>query len=263
METREAEAAARMLIEARERRRPVAAWPESSRPRSFPDAYAVQAAFARLRGPKVVGYKVGCASEQSQKLAGSPGPILGRLFAPDCRSSPAVLPADDFFLVGVEAEFGFVIGEPPALGGAPCSRAQAAAAVAAVLPMVEICDTRLADWRTAGIEQITADNAFNGGLVLGRAEPDWGGLDLATHEAALYVDDELRGRGPGALVLGHPLDSLAWLATELAHLGVGFAPGDMIAAGTCTGLHFVQPGARVRAEFGALGRVEFEVRAAG
>lgn len=263
MEPRGVEAAARMLIEARERRRRVETWPEATRPRSFADAYAVQAAFARLWGPKVVGYKVGCASEQSQKLAGSPGPILGRLFASDCRPSPALLAADGFFLVGVEAEFGFVIGEPPALGGAPCSRAQAAASVAAVLPMVEICDTRLADWRKAGIEQIVADNAFNGGLVLGRAEPDWRGLDLARHEAALYVDDALRGRGPGALVLGHPLDSLAWLATELARLGLGFAPGDMIAAGTCTGLHFVSPGARVRAEFGALGQVEFEVGAAG
>lgn len=262
METREAEAAARMLVEARERRRAVGAWPEATRPRSFADAYEIQAAFARLWGRKVVGYKVGCASEQSQRLAGSPGPILGRLFGPDCRRSPAELRPGDFFQVGVEAEFGFAIGEPPALRDAPYSRAQAADAVAAVLPMVEICDTRLADWRRAGIEQITADNAFNGGLVLGRPEPDWRGLDLATHEAALYVDGELRGRGAGALVLGHPLDSLAWLASELARLGVALARGDVIAAGTCTGLHFVPPGARVRAEFGALGEVAFGVGAA-
>lgn len=260
MDPRDAEAAARMLIEARERRRPIDVWPAATRPRGFADAYAIQEAFTRVWGRKVVGYKVGCASEQSQRLARSPGPILGRLYASDVRRAPAELRLSDYFTVGVEAEFGFVIGAPPEPSAAPFTRAQVAAAVDAVLPLVEICDTRLANWRDSGIERITADNAFNGGVVLGRPEPDWRRLDLAAHEASLFVDEELRGRGPGALVLGHPLDSLAWLASELARLGVALAEGDIVAAGTCTGLHFVQPGARVRAEFGALGEVAFTLR---
>jgi 2-keto-4-pentenoate hydratase len=35
--------------------------------------------------------------------------------------------------------------------------------------------------------------------------------------------------------------------------------GDIVASGTCTGLHFAAPGADVVADFGVLGRVEMRV----
>ena len=47
--------------------------------------------------------------------------------------------------------------------------------------------------------------------------------------------------------MGHPLDSLAWLASNLAARGHGLKPGDLVAAGTCTGLHLLRPPSRVLA----------------
>ena len=104
-----------------------------------------------------------------------------------------------------------------------------------------------------------ADNGFQGGLVTGPAAPLTPPLDLAAHEVTLVIDGVECGRGTGELVLGHPLDSLAWLAGELARRGLGLRAGDIVAAGACTGLHFVKAGAHVVADFGRLGRVEMHV----
>ena len=130
------------------------------------------------------------------------------------------------------------------------------AAVDAVVPLIEICDTRLSEWRTRRIEEITADNAFNGGVVVGTAFEEWRNLDLASHLVTLSVDGDRKGEGTGALVLGHPLIALTWLANEMSRRGDGLRAGELVAAGTCTGLHFVQAGSTVVADFGTvLGQV--------
>jgi 2-oxo-hept-3-ene-1,7-dioate hydratase len=223
---------------------------------SFDDAYAVQAAFRELWDDAVVGHKVGCSSEQSQRLVNSPGPIAGSLFRDALWQEPARIPAARFFVAGVEAEFGFRLGADLPARSTPYAREEVGAAVDAVVPLIEICDTRLSDWRTRRIEEITADNAFNGGVVVGKPVEGWRSLDLATHRVTLSIDGELRGEGTGALVLGHPLIALTWLANDLSRRGSGLRAGDLVAAGTCTGLHFVSAGSTVVADFGAaLGKV--------
>jgi len=225
--------------------------------RTFDDAYAVQAAFRPLWDDAVIGRKVGCSSEQSQRLVNSPGPIAGVLFRDALWQQPATIPAAHFFVVGVEAEFGFRLGGDLPARSAPYQREEVSAAVDAVVPLIEICDTRLSEWRTRRIEEITADNAFNGGVVVGAAFEAWRSLDLASHRVALSVDGALKGEGTGALVLGHPLIALTWLANEVSRRGEGLRAGDLVAAGTCTGLHFVSGGSTVEADFGAaLGKVK-------
>jgi 2-keto-4-pentenoate hydratase len=243
------ERAAERLVAARRNRQPTPGLPEVA---SFDDAYAVQAAFRALWGDEVVGHKVGCSSEQSQRLVNSPGPIAGSLFKGSLWQEPAKLDPSRFFVVGVEAEFGFRLGADLPSRAAPYSREEASRAVDAVVPVIEICDTRLADWQARRIEEITADNAFNGGLVAGRPFEVWQQLDLGSHAVTLSIDGAVKGAGTGALVLGHPLLALTWLANELSRRGSGLRAGELIAAGTCTGLHFAAAGSTVVADFGTL-----------
>lgn len=245
--------AARLLVTGRRAHQAVPGLPDV---RTFDDAYAVQAAFRPLWGDAVVGRKVGCSSEQSQRLVNAPGPIAGVLFRDALWQQPVTIPATRFFIVGVEAEFGFRLGRDLPARSTPYEREEVSAAVDAVVPLIEICDTRLSDWRTRRIEEITADNAFNGGVVVGTAFEAWRGLDLGSHRVTLSVDGALKGEGTGALVLGHPLIALTWLANDLSRRGEGLRAGDLVAAGTCTGLHFVSAGSTVEADFGAaLGKV--------
>jgi 2-keto-4-pentenoate hydratase len=245
--------AARLLVAGRRAHKTV---PGLQQVQTFDDAYAVQAAFRPLWGDAIVGRKVGCSSEQSQRLVNSPGPIAGVLFRDALWRQPATIPAGRFFVAGVEAEFGFRLGSDLPARAAPYEREEVSAAVDAVVPLIEICDTRLSEWRTRRIEEITADNAFNGGVVVGTPFEAWRSLDLETHRVTLSVDGALKGEGTGALVLGHPLIALTWLANEMSRRGDGMHAGELVAAGTCTGLHFVSANSTVVADFGAaLGQV--------
>ncbi len=251
--------AADALVAARRARRAVASLPDDSRPRTVDEGYAIQDAVTARGAAPVVGYKVGCASKASQALMKTDAPFAGQMYADRVLGSPATLRRGDYFHVGVEAEFGFRMGRDLPARPAPYTRDEVAAAVAAVLPVIEICDTRFADWKAVGVADIVADNAFHGGLVTGAAFADWRALDLPTHEVVLSIDGAERGRGTGALVLGHPLDSLAWLASDLSRRGQALRRDQIVAAGTCTGLHFITGPARVVAGFGTLGEVNFEV----
>jgi 2-keto-4-pentenoate hydratase len=249
------------IIAARGRRQALKRLPPGGAPLSLDDAYSIQEAFVRECGLPVVGYKIGCASKESQALVGAAGPFAARIFAPTRFDSPAEISARDFFTVGVEAEFAFTMRDALPPRRIPYERAEVARAVASVSPVIELCDTRLENWKAARIEEIIADNGFHGGLVVGAAVNEWESLDLATREVALSIGGVERARGASAGALGHPLDGLVWIANELSRRGYGLGAGDIIATGTWTGLHFVRGEAAVVADFGSLGRVEVRVRA--
>jgi 2-keto-4-pentenoate hydratase len=116
MTNRAAIDAARLLVAGRRAHETVPGLPDV---RTFDDAYAVQAAFHPLWGDAVVGRKVGCSSEQSQRLVNSPGPIAGVLFREALWQQPTTLSAARFFVVGVEAEFGFRLGRDLPARSAP------------------------------------------------------------------------------------------------------------------------------------------------
>jgi 2-keto-4-pentenoate hydratase len=249
------------IIAARGDRRALRRLPPGGASLSLDDAYSIQEAFVQECKLPVVGYKIGCASKESQALVGASGPFAARIFAPTRFDSPAEISARDFFTVGVEAEFAFTMRAALAPRRTPYERAEVARAVASVSPVIELCDTRLENWKAARIEEIIADNGFHGGLVVGTAVNGWESLDLAAHEVALSIGGAVRARGASAGSLGHPLDGLVWIANELSRRGYGLGGGDIIATGTWTGLHFVRGEAAVVADFGSLGRVELRVRA--
>jgi 2-oxo-3-hexenedioate decarboxylase/2-keto-4-pentenoate hydratase len=249
-------AAARDLDASRRAHRPVAGLEAFRARRSVGNAYRVQALFGELYGSRRVGYKVGAASRPSQAVVGASEPFYGLLFAADVHRSGATLRRSAFFEPGMEGEFAFRLGRD-LLPAASLSLDDVAAAIDAVLPAIEICDHRFRSWKAVTLEEIIADNAFHGALVLGAPVTAWRDVDLAHHEIALSFDGRVVGQGPGALVLGHPLHSVLWLARKLAEQGRHLVAGDLVAAGTCTGLHYAPDVEGVRAALGRLGEVEF------
>ena len=249
----EVEKSASALESALRERRPVA----GLGPHKFTmaDAYAVQEQWVRIGGRKVAGYKIGAASKASQKLVGADEPFLGRLFADTCIVSPAKVGVRDYFAPGIEAEFAFhmAAGLPPR--STPFSAEEVAAAVRSASPIIEICDNRFVDWRKVSVEEIVADNAFHGALVVGPEVTAWRAAGLAQCEARVSIDGTEVGRGTSDPVIGDPLTGLVWVANKLRERDQGLEAGDAIAIGTWTGLHFITRPCHVIADYGALGRV--------
>lgn len=250
----EVEKSALALESALRERRPVAGL--GPHKLTMTDAYAVQEQWVRIGGREIAGYKIGAASKASQKLVGADEPFLGRLFADTCIASPAKVGMRDYFAPGVEAEFAFHMAADLPPRRTPFSVEEVAAAVRSVSPIIEICDNRFANWRAVSVEEIVADNAFHGALVIGPEIPGWRAADLAHCEARISIDGIEVGRGASAPVLGDPLTGLAWVANKLRERNQGLKARDTIAIGTWTGLHFITRPCQVVADYGTLGRVD-------
>ncbi len=251
--------AVELLLAARGDFRRLDRFPEACTPATFDDAYAIQERFAGAFGVPVAGYKIGCTSEEAQKMLGSPGPFAGRVFAPFLLHSPAEISASAFHRIGIEAEFVFTLARDLPPRPAPYGADEVADAVAALHPGIEIVDGRWADWMKVGIHSIVADNGANGGLVIGPGTADWRKLDLPAAPVTLRFDGAVIAQGSGAAVLGNPLNALVWLANDLSRRGFGLKARDAVTTGTTTSIHFAKADTIVEVDFGVLGKAEVRI----
>lgn len=242
------ETIAGLLLTARRERAPLAAgrlgqWPIATRA----EAYAIQERVAAELGP-VGAWKVGAPSPEAE-------PTRAPIPADAIHASPAALPAACFHRIGIEVEIAYRLGRDLPARPDPYSRAEVEAAIEAILPVIEIVDTRLADHEAMGALWKLADNQINGGLVLGAPRAGWHTADPATQPVRLHVNGALVHEGRGGNSAGDPLRLLVWLANACGtHCG-GLRRGQVVTTGTLTGLRFVAPGAEIRAALPGLGEV--------
>jgi len=128
-------------------------------------------------------------------------------------------------------------------------------AIGAVLPAIEIVDSRFQDWTSVGALNLIADSACNAGWVYGEPTLNWREIDYPKHEMHLSVNGDIVRNGTGSAVMGNPLDAFVWLAKELSKNGNGITKGCYITTGVCSEVYLAEPGDRVSADFGSIGSV--------
>lgn len=215
------------------------------------DAYRIQLLNIDKRSAPVVGHKVGLSSAAMQQMMGVDEPDYGHLLADMACTEDEPADAGRYLLPRVEPEVGFLLGDDLP---EDCTEEQALAATEAIVPALELIDSRIADWRIA-LPDTIADNASSAGFVLGRTRLDPRRVDLTALPVLLYRNDEQVGAGTSAAVLGNPLVAVAWLARTVARFGVRLRAGHVVLPGSCTRAVDARPGDVFRAEFGALGTV--------
>ncbi len=247
--------AAAALAAARRRQRRIPGLDDHIELDNLLDAYAIQHRLVQSWGGRSVGWKVGCTNPLAQKQLGVDEPFRGHVLTQAVHESPATLPGNDFFMRVIEPEFAFRLARDlPALE-APYDSHGVAAAVGELIPVIEIVDSAYTDWVSVGAAALIADNGCFGALVLGQAVSDWQDLDLGSHTVRGFLNGDQVVEGTGANVMGHPLNSLAWLANDLASVGLSLAAGEIVSTGVCSGFFTAEPGDSARADFGDLGEV--------
>ena len=240
--------------------RQVSEIPETFRPENLAAGYAVQERVVdrllKKYGGRATGYKVACTNKLAQELLGTDFPFYGRLLSPSVYQSPARVNAQDFSMRLIEAEFSFQLAGDLPREGAPYDRESVAEAVAAILPSIELVDTRYTVWTEVPLPSLISDNGCNSGWVRGDATEAWRHIDLASHEVILRVNGAEKLSGSGAAVLGNPLNSLVWLANTLCEQGKALKAGDLVSTGVCTDIYLAEPGDHIVADFGTLGTAE-------
>jgi 2-keto-4-pentenoate hydratase len=248
--------ASNVLWEHWERGRRMRELPEDVRPRTREDGYAVQALLERRSAFPLYGWKIAATSQAGQQHIAVDGPLAGRLLRERVRSDGGEVPYGANHMRVAEAEFAFRVGADLPPRAAPYAVDEVLAAVAALHPAIEIPDSRYEDFTAVGAAQLIADNACAHYFVLGPAAPDaWRDLDLVEHRVAGSIPGKVDREGKGANVLGDPRVALAWLVNELSGLGLTLTAGAVVTTGTCLTPLPIEPGDRVVADFGRLGRV--------
>jgi len=219
------------------------------------DAYAVQTRNVERKlaeGARVVGRKVGLTSRPMQQVLGVDEPDYGVLFDDMVVEDGDEIPLSRLLQPRVEAELAFVMERD--LAGPGVTTGTALAAVAGVLPSIEVVDSRVADWKIKLVDTV-ADNASCGLLVLGGRMRRVHELDLRLLGVVVRRGGEVIDTGAGAAALGNPIRCVAWLANKLASFGAGLKAGDVVLPGAVHRMVPVQPGDVFRADFAHLGAV--------
>ncbi|MBC7381032.1 MAG: hydratase, partial [Burkholderiaceae bacterium] len=150
-------------------------------PHDAAGAYAVQDAILAALGP-VGGWKVGAKGPEA-------GPACAPLPASGLLTTGASLTGAPWLLRGVELEVAFLLGRDLNPADANMQPRDLALAVDAVLPVIEVVETRLADWATASALPKLADLQSHGALVMGLPSAMApASVDLRTTSARLQFD---------------------------------------------------------------------------
>jgi 2-keto-4-pentenoate hydratase len=224
------------------------------------DAYEIQLINIRQRvaeGARVVGHKVGLSSKAMQQMMGVDEPDYGHLLDEMEVFEDVPVNAARYLYPRVEVEMGFILATD--LPGANCAEEDVLAATEAVVPSIELIDTRIADWKIALCDTI-ADNASSAGFVLGSARVSPADIDVKTIDASLTRNGEVVAEGRSDAVLGNPVTAVAWLSRKVESFGVRLRKGDIVLPGSCTRAIDAHAGDEFVAEFAGLGsvRLSFE-----
>ena len=193
------------------------------------DALIIQSNVARLRekrGEKIIGYKIGCVSKDTQKKMGFTQPACGYLWKSELYSSGIELNKKDYTNPAMEAEFGVILSRDikPEIS----SFNYILESIEGIYSLIEIHNLVFHGNEPYGAE-LLANNAIHAGVVLG-LEKKLPTNKLETDLKLIY-DNEIIDTWVNK---NWPVDMLSevnWLVKEQAKSNNYLKKGDLILTG--------------------------------
>ena len=220
------------------------------------DAYDIQEAVVERLGGRSDAAKLGLTSRAKQEQMHVDEPIYGWFLEGTGLDIGQPLEVDRFIQPQVEPEIAFLTSAP--LSGAGVTSAHVLASTAAVLPAIDILDSRYAGYRFT-LPDVAADNASAASFCVG--DPvGVDGLDLRLTGCVFERNGELIATAAGAAVLEHPAAAVAWFVRKLAERGEVLPAGSLVLAGALTAAIEVHAGDVVRVTLDRIGSVELTCR---
>jgi 2-keto-4-pentenoate hydratase len=229
-------------------------------PATISDAYDIQdkyVALLRRGNGEPAGYKVGLTSATMQAFCRIDHPIGGVVLARRVHRSGARVRRSDFGRLGLEFEIAVRIRSDIPATGTPHTAGTIEPHIDGVCAAIELVDDRAADYTSLDVLSLVADNSWNGGIVLSEFKPTWPDLTRVLGRATR--DRDTIGEGRGGDILGHPFNSVAWLATHLAARGAGLRAGEIVMTGSVMKTVFPEQDAHYRFDLDEIGSVEVQL----
>lgn len=221
------------------------------------DAYQIQSINIKREiseGAKVVGKKIGLTSKAMQEMLGVNEPDYGVILDNMVLNDSGNYNLDNLNLIQpkIEAEIAFVLKKE--IKGPGITITKILQSTEYVLPVLEIIDTRIKDWKIK-IQDTIADNASSAYIVISGKINSIRDNDLRYTPLILKKNGKIQSTGVGANVLGHPAFAVAWLANKLSDYHMSLNAGEIILAGSLIGAVSISKGDCITADFGNFGSV--------
>lgn len=208
----------------------------------------------------VVGFKLGLTNPAIQQRFGIDHPIRGAIFHATLRATSGAEIEARFAAVPVlEADMLMRIG----MGGVEAALNDHAALIRhvdQVIPFIELPDLVYAPDYRPSLGDLLAVNVGARLGVVGKPIAVTPSADfiaaLGRMSVSLHQDGREVSRAPGAAILGHPLNALAWIARDLARDGRPLRAGDVVSLGSFSPPQQVAAGQAWAARYEGLGEAQ-------
>lgn len=218
------------------------------------DAYAIQQDFVKLLPGTIVGYKAALTGAPAQAAMGIDEPVSGVLFDWGAYQADTNISTPRQLLL--ETEFGYRVAQDRDITQ-PVTPENVLDYIASCHPMIELASPNLAS-RTRGIDLVAANSASFGYIEGQGINCSGADLDLDQINVSLARDGETLHEASSGSVMDSQRNAIAWLINQILHLGGEVNAGMLLMSGAIGSPHPGKPG-NYRAEFGALGQIEFAI----
>lgn len=234
------------------------------RPTDMEEAYQVQAQVYQLMQDEAgftgfAGHKVALTSPAIQEMCGVDQPAYGSILTEYVHADNHEADLADFIRMGIEFEVAIEIGTD-----VPTDREHTKETIgeyiSAVMPAFEMIDDRDADYAHLDAISLLADRCWCSGIVLGTRNENWQHLDIGNLVSEVVWNGTADEKGHTGDALGHPLNSVAFVANHLRENGKQLKAGEIIMTGSALKTRFPKPGVTATYRIEGLGEVSMRVK---
>lgn len=252
-------AAAQFIADAHRTRALYQNLPDAIAPSTVDEAYAAQEALRELWTPlygNLAGLKIATTTKVMQQLMGIDHPCGGMIYEKRVHISPASIKRGNYMNVVVECELAVRMAKTLPKKEAAYTREDVRAAIGSVMPAFELIEDRKAVYKECKAYTLIADNAWNGGIVLGAPVAVPAGKELNGLKGRLDTGKEVREG-----LTDDPMGALAWLANLAAGRNRPLEAGMVVITGSLIPTLPIETGQRFVFEIEGLGKVEMAATA--
>ena len=262
MEYIHAQESAKLFFKYRQNKSSINDLPNKLTPKTDHEAYIIQEElkllYLSLKDNVSIGKKVGCTSLEGQKQLDISEPFYGNLFSRFYAIEPDNISSKKFSKPFIEPEIALRIKEDINISKGPFSAKDINDLFDGFVCSLEIVDFRFnKNLKDIGAYNLIATNGASEFWIRNAEVFSMNKINFDDHEIKIYFNNEIVGVGNVNKVMENPLNSGLWLINKIAQKGETLLKGQFISTGTCTKAHELPPNTKVSADFGILGKIEF------
>jgi len=234
------------------------------KPADFDEAYKIQSALYKImaiedRFTEFGGHKVALTSPAIQEMCGVNQPAYGGVFKEFIYENHHAIDMEDFIRFGIEFEVCFKMSEAVPASDTPYTKETIEPFVESAMPAFELIDDRDADYAYLDAASILTDRCWCNGIVLGDPILHWKDIDVGDCASKVIVNAQVNDQGNTRDALGHPLNSVAFVANHLQAQGSQLKTGEVVMTGSALKTQFPKSGDTVTYSIDDLGDVSVRV----